>query len=913
MTVTGSGSALTATAILQIGETSFSIGSMTIADGAVVTSPGVTGIGQGSTLSLGAGGLSGSIITPGIINEGQIVANFTDTLVLSADISDVGSLTKMGSGTLVLTGNNTYTGGTTVTGGLINFMAGNLGTGTITLNGGGLQWAAGNTSDISGQLAAIGAGGATFDTNGNNVSFASTLSGTGGLTKAGNGTLTLAGATYLGVTNVTGGTLQAGAANAFSPTSPVTVASGATLALAGFNQTIASLAGAGSVTLGAGTLTAGGDNSNTTFSGTISGTGGLTKTGGGQLILSGANTYTGTTIVNAGTLTVNGSLAGAVTVGSSAVLSGTGRVAGLTNNGGTIAPGNSMGTLTVTGNFAQNGGIYQVEVNAAGQNDRINATGSANLNGGTVQVLAQSGTYARNTTYTILNATGGLNGAYSGVTSNFAFLTPSLSYDANNVYLLLFQSASAFAAGAQTPNQYAVGTVLDQVNATATGDFNTVLNALSVLGTQQGPAALNAISGQQYADFGTTNLGSGALFMNAVGQQMALARGAAGGGQRQALAQACEIEACDGISPWSVWASALGGLGSVAGNGNSSTLTYNFGGAAAGIDYRLDPRFLVGLSAGYAAGNQWVDSFMGRGWTDTVSVIGYGSFTQAGFYADALAGYAWSGNQLQRQIQIPGLQRTANGSTGANQFLGQIETGYRIGHLRAGRGQRDAVRPPAGRDGDAERLLRMGRQFVEPQRGAANDQLAAHGVRRRPRRRPPAGQRAQPRARPAPGLAARIRRYRPADHGRLRRGVVQRLHRLWRDAPARRRGDRLLCRQHHRRGDAALPALRRRDRRGIEQPHTQSRPAHLLVVNEARPASSRYAPSARLRPRGTASAGGSLRRGVSPLCKSSTEESVIPPNRLMHASPQLAELRMIRIDKEIFLSSGNDAGNNQQK
>jgi len=160
---------------------------------------------------------------------------------------------------------------------------------------------------------------------------------------------------------------------------------------------------------------------------------------------------------------------------------------------------------------------------------------------------------------------------------------------------------------------------------------------------------------------------------------MALARGGTGGGQRQALAQACDVEACDGVSPWSVWASAIGGLGSVAGNGNSSTLTYNFGGAASGIDYRVDPRFLVGLSAAYAAGNQWVDSFMGRGWTDTVSVIGYGSFTQAGFYADALAGYAYSGNQMQRQIQFPGLQRTANGSTGANQFLGQIESGYRIG------------------------------------------------------------------------------------------------------------------------------------------------------------------------------------------------------------------------------------------
>ena len=44
--------------------------------------------------------------------------------------------------------------------------------------------------------------------------------------------------------------------------------------------------------------------------------------------------------------------------------------------------------------------------------------------------------------------------------------------------------------------------------------------------------------------------------------------------------------------------------------------TYNFGGAAAGIDYRLDPRFLVGIGVGYTHGTQWVNSFMGQGWTD---------------------------------------------------------------------------------------------------------------------------------------------------------------------------------------------------------------------------------------------------------------------------------------------------------
>ena len=373
--------------------------------------------------------------------------------------------------------------------------------------------------------------GGIVDTNGNNATLSGAISGPGGLSKIGAGTLILSGqSTYTGATAVNVGTLQAGAVNAFSPSSAFSVASGAVLNLAGFNQTIGSLAGAGAVTLGAATLTTGNDNTSTIFSGVISGGGGLTKIGNGILTLTGANTFTGGTTVNGGGLVVNGSLASGVTV-NNGTLSGTGSFGGLVANGGVLAPGNSIGTFAVNGNFIQNGGVYQVEVNSAGQSDRINVAGTATINGGTVQVLAQNGTYARNTTYTILNATGGLSGSYSSVTSNFAFLAPSLAYDANNVFLTLRQSA--FAAGAQTANQYAVGTVLDQVNASATGDFNSVLDAISLLNTQQGPAALNAISGQPYADFGTMNVQSGALFMNAVGQQMAGARGVASGGQRQ--------------------------------------------------------------------------------------------------------------------------------------------------------------------------------------------------------------------------------------------------------------------------------------------------------------------------------------------------------------------------------------------
>jgi autotransporter-associated beta strand protein len=442
--------------------------------------------------------------------------------------------------------------------------------------------------------------------------------------------------------------------------------------------TLGSIAGAGTFTLTSKALTVGSNNTSTEVSGSITGDGGsLVKVGTGTLTLSGINTYTGGTTINAGTLAVNGSLASGVIANINGTLSGVGTINGPVIVSGTIAPGNGpiIGTLNVNGTYTQNAGsTYQVKVGS--QSDLINITGNANIKGGTVAAQAVAGVAPK--TYTIVTATGGVTGTYSGLTltPNFAFVTPSLSYDPNNVFLTL---RTSFGGGGGTRNEMDVGKVLDQISGSAKGDLGTVVSDLANLDRQHGLLAEDAISGQPWADFGTMNTNNAAMFMNALAQQMANARGAASAGQRQALAQACEIAACDGTGPLSAWASALGGLGSVLGDGNAATLTYNFAGAAVGVDYRFDPRFLVGIGVGYTHGWEWVNSFPGQGYTDSVSVAAYGSFTQSGFYVDALAGYAYYNNQVHRQIVIPGLdERTATGSTGANQFLGQIEGGYKI-------------------------------------------------------------------------------------------------------------------------------------------------------------------------------------------------------------------------------------------
>src|SRR5690606_30343778 len=128
------------------------------------------------------------------------------------------------------------------------------------------------------------------------------------------------------------------------------------------------------------------------FSNDIEGDGGLIKTGAGTLVLSGRNTYTGGTAVEGGRLVVNGDTsASSFTVGVDGTLGGRGRL-GPTQVYGRLAPGNSIGTLTVVGDYTQHAGsILEVEVDAAGNSDRVDVQGNADLRGGEIHLLGLSG------------------------------------------------------------------------------------------------------------------------------------------------------------------------------------------------------------------------------------------------------------------------------------------------------------------------------------------------------------------------------------------------------------------------------------------------------------------------------------------------------------------------------------------
>jgi fibronectin-binding autotransporter adhesin len=451
-------------------------------------------------------------------------------------------ITKAGAGTLTLSGVNTYTGVTTISAGTLSVstignggVAGNLGQATnaaanLVFDGGTLQYT-GVTASTDRSFTINTGKTATFDitTNTLTVSGASTATN-GALTKTGTGTLTLSGAnTYTGATTVSAGILKAGVVSvantsgAFGNNSAVTLANiaGVALDITGFNTQIGSLTGGGAtggnVTLGAATLTTGGDNTSpAAYAGVISGSGGVTKIGTGIWTVSGANTYTGATTISAGVLNVQnntglGTIAGGTTVSNGATMqfqngvtignealnirgtgaagqtgalvnvSGTNTYGGLLSLAGATTLSSDSGTLNLTNAGTITGATFGLTLAGAG-NGSVSSiigttSGSLTKNGTGTWTLSGANTFTGTTTVNggtlvLANGSGSALGATSAVTVNSGgtlFLgannqinnTATITLNGGTFAKGNFSEGSASTAGAGALNLTAAGSHLD--------------------------------------------------------------------------------------------------------------------------------------------------------------------------------------------------------------------------------------------------------------------------------------------------------------------------------------------------------------------------------------------------------------------------------------------------------------------
>ena len=394
--------------------------------------------------------------------------------------------------------------------------------------------------------------------------------------------------------------------------------------------------------------------------------GSLIKSGAGQLILTGNNTYRGPTTVNGGLLTVNGALTSAVTVNDNATLGGSGRIGALTaNSGSRVAPGNSIGTLNVAGDvtFAP-GSTYAVELSPT-SSDRIVAGGTATVSGATVSLsLENSPTLLSSAEtqsllgrqYDILQAAGGIQGRFGAVLPNYLFIGGSLDYSGNGIQLDIERNATAFASVGQTPNQRAVAAAVEGLGA-----GNSVYESLLL--AADAPAAQHAfqqLSGEIYPALGSMLINDSRQLRDALGERLHDASAAHSNG----------------------WIKALGVWGTTDSSHDTAGYSTSIGGLLAGVDGALDEQTRIGLVTGYSDSSL----SMGSGTHSSAKVDSYHLGAYAGHETGAWrlstgAAYSWHRADVKRDLQygnVSGKQK-AKVDASTTQVFG--EAAYRL-HLQ---------------------------------------------------------------------------------------------------------------------------------------------------------------------------------------------------------------------------------------
>ena len=418
--------------------------------------------------------------------------------------------------------------------------------------------------------------------------------------------------------------------------------------------------------------------------------------------------------VKDGNLVVNGNIAedntgiGSLVSLTGGIISGTGSIAatrGMANTGGTISPGNSVGILTINGNYNQgSAGNLNIEVASTTSNDVLAVKGSAAL-GGTLKTVWTGGYLpARGTGF------GAFLTATSGISGNFSLLSTAISrtmmfqpkYDVpNKVYLTAERNyTNSGLLPYLTTNQHAIGGMLNSIANSSTGDLEAVLNIIDNLPSYN----QIAYSMEQFSPINSVvpyNLGiSGASFQTTnIADRLSEVRSGIASpmsfsglkisqgdnymtGKTLPVMVASNTSDLTGILP-DVSERRLGLFvkgNAVLGEQRSAVdqVGYDFTttGIMAGADYRFTKSFIAGIMTGIQGSRANLNDAGSKVKMNGYSIGTYGTYYNDKFYVDGLLGYTWNDYDNTRRIIFPGLDRTATSGPGSGQVTAYSGAGY---------------------------------------------------------------------------------------------------------------------------------------------------------------------------------------------------------------------------------------------
>jgi outer membrane autotransporter protein len=407
-----------------------------------------------------------------------------------------------------------------------------------------------------------------------------------------------------------------------------------------------------------------------------------------------------------GTLTEAPGYIGTLFTQNGGLVSGNGIInagRGYVHNGGTLAPGNSVGHLTIAGDYTQGpAGTLSIEVSPTG-NDLLTVNGAASLGGSLEALWAAGFTPAARSAYTFLTATGGVSGTFGGY--NRTYITPTLTfsprYETNQVSLLVERDyGNPYLLPNLSENQRAVMGALNGIAATATGDLDAVLAAIDAQTTaSQVAASLDQIAPR--GDMATAAISMNGSRMQSAGISSRLqdlrsgVRGFSLRGLNLTIDDDRDLNrrgkpillAFNGDTPpldfktdagekWGIFATGNGTLGNIRDDASQSDNAFRSAGFTLGADYRFTDHLAVGLMAGYNRFWSDLDGAGSKGTIDNTLLGVYGTYDRDGLYLDGLLSAGWNSTDKDRRIVYPGVDRTAASSQKGRTWAFSAGAGY---------------------------------------------------------------------------------------------------------------------------------------------------------------------------------------------------------------------------------------------